>query len=188
MNIANGGPLGANDRFLQVTADGNGANSRLTVFNRTQWLGDYIAAGVNEIDIDLNNFSNISLSIRLAFKSAAFNGAAGYVTTTAFSVAPNSGWQHTVFFITPGSMTAVGPASSFSTFFAAPAEFRIINASTTADLNGNIVIGQLGIDNITAVPEPGSLLLLTTSAGALLLCRRSRRRHYLTKNALLRAR
>jgi hypothetical protein len=38
-------------------------------------------------------------------------------------------------------MTAVGAVSDFATFFSGPAEFRIINASTTADLNGTDVIG-----------------------------------------------
>jgi hypothetical protein len=98
-NIATGVPLGANDRFLELTSDGSGANGRLTVFNRNQWLGNYIVAGVNEIDLDLNNFSNVALSIRLAFKAGTFNGAPGYVTTMPFSLAPNSGWQHAVFSI-----------------------------------------------------------------------------------------
>jgi hypothetical protein len=176
VNISTGGPGGAGDRFLQLTSDGSGSNGRLTAFNRTQWTGNYIAAGVTEIDMDLNNFSNVTLSIRLAFKSATFNGAPGYETSSAFSLAANSGWQHLVFLITPDSMTGVGGPSAFSTFFSNPAEMRIINASGTGDLTGSVVIGQLGIDNITAVPEPRSLGLLL--AGAIWLgiglCRRRR--------------
>ena len=49
-NVATGGPLGSGDGFMELTADGSGSNSRLTVLNRTQWTGNYIAAGVNEID------------------------------------------------------------------------------------------------------------------------------------------
>jgi hypothetical protein len=167
VNIATGGPQGAGDRFMELTADGSGSNGKLTVFNRAQWLGNYTTAGVNEIDVELNNFSGVALSIRLAFKSATFGGAPGYVTTSAFSLAPNSGWQHAFFSITPATMTAVGGPSDFATFFSAPAEFRIINATTTADLNGDNVIGQLGIDNIVAVPEPSAVfLLLAGFAGA----------------------
>jgi PEP-CTERM motif len=174
VNISSGGPLGANDRFLELTADGGGANGRLTVLNRNQWLGNYIASGVNEIDLDLNNFSNVVLSIRLAFKSGTFNGAPGYVTTTAFSLGPNSGWQQAVFSITPATMTAVGSVSPFVTFFTAPSEFRVINAATVGDLNGDNVIGQLGIDNIAAVPEPSSIMLLGL-AGIGIVFRRSTR-------------
>jgi hypothetical protein len=172
MNISSGGPLGANDHFLELTAGGSGANGRLTVFNRTQWLGNYIAAGVNEIDLDLNNFSNVTLSIRLAFKSDTVNGVPGYVTTNAFSLAPNSGWQHAVFSITPATMTAVNGPSPFAMFFSAPAEFRIINASSTGDLNGDFVVGQLGIDNIVAVPEPSSLTLVVLVSMSMLFRRR----------------
>jgi hypothetical protein len=172
MNISSGGPLGANDHFLKVTANGSGSLGRLTVFNRTQWLGNYITAGVNEIDLDLNNFSNITLSIRLAFKSDTFSGVPGYVTTNAFSLAPNSGWQHAVFSITPATMTAVNGPSPFATFFSAPAEFRIINASSTGDLNGDSVVGQLGIDNILAVPEPPSVALIALVSLSMLFRRR----------------
>ncbi|MFL6515150.1 MAG: hypothetical protein ACJ8M1_09025 [Chthoniobacterales bacterium] len=166
-NISTGGPAGNGDRFMELTADGSGTNGRLTVFNRTQWLGNYVSSGVNEIDLDLNNFSNVTLSIRLAFKSGTFGGAPGYVTTTAFTLAPNSGWQHATFSITAGAMTGVGNPSAFATFFTAPAEFRVINASTTSDLNGDAVIGQLGIDNIIAVPEADTLVLVSTGIVAL---------------------
>jgi hypothetical protein len=166
-NISTGGPAGNGDRFMELTSDGSGTNGRLTVFNRTQWLGNYLSTGVNEIDLELNNFSNVTLSIRLAFKSGTFGGAPGYVTTSAFTLAPNSGWQHVVFSITAGAMTAVGNPSAFATFFTAPAEFRIINASTTLDLNGDAVVGQLGIDNIIAVPEPDVLVLVGTGIVAL---------------------
>jgi hypothetical protein len=173
-NISTDGPAGVDDRFMELTADGSGTNGRLTVFNHTQWFGDYVTAGVNEIDVDLNNFSDVTLSIRLAFKSGTFGGAPGYVTTTAFTLAPDSGWQHAVFSITPGAMTGVGNPSAFATFFTAPAEFRIINASTSLDLNGDAVIGQLGIDNIIAVPEPGVVPLISSGLLVLASCIRCR--------------
>ena len=54
--MTDGGPLGAGDRFTMMTADGSSSGGRLTVFNRSQWLGDYIAAGVTAVQIDLRNF------------------------------------------------------------------------------------------------------------------------------------
>lgn len=159
VNISTGGPAGAGDRFLQLTADGNGPGGKLVVFNRDQWLGDYITAGVTGIAMDLKNFGNVTLSIRLAFKQDTAFGAPGYLSTTAFSLAPSSGWQHAIFLITPATMTALGGPDPFNTFFANPAEFRIINEAGIADLNGDNVVSQLGIDNIQAVPEPSLLAL-----------------------------
>jgi hypothetical protein len=52
-NIATGGPAGAGDRYIQVTADGSTSGGKLTSFNRDQWLGDYVAAGITAIDVDL---------------------------------------------------------------------------------------------------------------------------------------
>src|SRR5690349_14920068 len=50
--IPNGGPGGAGDGFLQVTATGGaGAGSRLVAINGSQWTGDYLAAGVGSIGL-----------------------------------------------------------------------------------------------------------------------------------------
>jgi hypothetical protein len=178
INIGSGGPLGLNDNYLQVTSDGSGINGRLTIFNRSQWLGNYVVTGVNEIDLDLNNFGSTTLSIRLAFKSGAFSGASGYLTSTAFSLAPNSGWEHFSFSIAPATMTAFGTPGDFNTFFSNPAEFRIINEAGTGDLNGDLVTGQLGIDNIAAaaVPEPGVLTLVGLSVCGFCVYYKRRRR------------
>src|ERR1051325_3337213 len=51
--IATGGPGGMGDAFLQVTANGSGAGGRLTVFNRAQWTGNFLAAGVGAVEMDL---------------------------------------------------------------------------------------------------------------------------------------
>jgi len=170
VNIANGGPLGLNDNYLQVSSDSSGMNGRLTVFNRNQWLGNYISAGVNEIALDLNNLGTTTVSIHLAFKSATFNGASGYLTTIPVQLAPNSGWQHFSFSITPAAMTAIGGPSAFNTFFSNPAELRIINESGTTSLNGDLIAAEIGIDNIAAiaVPEPGSLILIVAIGGTYL--------------------
>ena len=71
-NIDGGGPGGAGDRYIQMTADGSGAGGRLTTFNNLQWSGDYISAAINTIEIDLLNQSAVDLSIRLAFRIDTF--------------------------------------------------------------------------------------------------------------------
>jgi hypothetical protein len=167
VSIESGGPAGANDNFMQVTATGGGGpGSRLTVFNRDQWLGDYVATNVNAIEMDLQNQGDVDLTIRLGFKEFSGPGAPGYLSAPFFLLA-GSGWQHAIFLINPASVTAVGTLSDFNTFFAGGfSEMRIINEVGVGDLSGDPVAGQLGIDIIRTVPEPSATLL--ASIGLLL--------------------
>jgi hypothetical protein len=171
-NIDTGGPGGVNDNFMQVTADGVGPGGFLTVFNRSQWLGDYIATGVTAIEMDLRNLGKVDLTIRMAFKSVPGNNALGYLSQ-GFTLAAGGAWQHVTFLINPAALTALGGPTAFNTFFANGfQEARIINASGTGNLNGEAVIGQLGVDNIHAVPEPGTALLTAAGLFAVTLARR----------------
>jgi hypothetical protein len=155
-----GGPGGAGDHFMQIASDGVGVGQFLTVFNRSQWLGDYIVSGVTAIEMDLRNQSGVNLNIRIAFRTDTSFGAPGYLSASVF-LAAGSGWQHAVFSITPGTMIPVGGPAAFNTFFANGfGEMRIINEVGTGNLNGDVITAQLGIDNIRAVPEPRTVLLM----------------------------
>jgi hypothetical protein len=163
-NISTGGPAGAGDRYIRITADGSGAGGRLVAFNFTTWTGNYIAAGVNVISISLNNFSAVNLSIRFAFQSEIVQGGPGYLSQ-AMILPANSGWMNFTISLAPGSLTAVNSPTSYNTFFQNVAWTRIIHAPGTGSLNGAPVTGQLGIDNIQAIPEPSTAAL---AAGGLL--------------------
>ena len=159
LNIDTGGPAGVGDNFMEVAAVGSGPGQFLTVFNRSQWLGNYLATGVTAIEMDLRNLGKVDLTIRLGFKDAAEPGASGYVSQ-GFTLAPGGDWQHVIFLINPATMTAVGSPEAFNTFFAdGIQETRIINEMGTDSLNGDAVTGQLGVDNIHAVPEPSAIVL-----------------------------
>lgn len=166
LNISNGGPAGVGDNFIQINSvGGTGPGKFLTVYNRDQWTGDYIAAGITAIEVDLQNQGNVDLNIRLAFKPTVF-GQTGYLSTSIFLPA-GSDWTHAIFLINPASLIAVGVPSTFSTFFTDIQELRIVNEAGTANLSGDVVTAQLGIDNIRAVPEPGAPWLIGTGSLAL---------------------
>jgi hypothetical protein len=176
-SVALGGPAGASDQFLDVVADGSGATGLVTIFNRTQWLGNYITAGVTEIEMDLRNFSSggVTLSIRLAFKqSTAGGGTPGYLTFSPFTLTNDGAWHHAVFHIDAPSMKTVNSPTPYNTLMAAPGEFRIINEAGTTNLAGDFVVARLGIDNVRAVPEPGAGWLVMAAGGASLGLRRRR--------------
>lgn len=174
LNVATGGPGGAGDRFMQISSiGGTGPGGRLTVFNRDQWLGNYVGQGITAVEMDLNNFSDVAVSIRLGFKQAVGPGSPGYVSP-AFVLPAGSGWQHVVFSIDMATMIAIGSPDNFNSFFSGNfGEVRIIN-SVNPDLNGDPIVAQLGIDNIHAVPEPATFALATLGLVGLHIVRRFR--------------
>ena len=174
-NVNSGGPGGAGDNYLQIaSAGGGGAGSRLTIFNHAQWLGNYIAAGVTAIEVDLRNSGPTQLSIRLAFKSSLSMGGPAYLTQAAI-LPSGSGWQHFTFSLAPASLIPVAGPPAYNTLFSGGiAEVRFINEIGANNSNGDIITAQLGIDNIRAVPEPATFYLLGAGAVAL-ACRRLKR-------------
>src|SRR2546430_2797967 len=69
VNVNTGGPGGAGDHYLQLSANGNlGVGGHLTTFNLQQWLGHYIAQGVDAIEVALRNTGTATPNMRLAVK------------------------------------------------------------------------------------------------------------------------
>ncbi len=161
VNVNTGGPSGAGDHFLQITSNGNlGVGGKLTTFNLTQWLGNYVAQGVTAIELDLRNTGATTLNIRLAFKAQNLMNSPGYLSAPVV-LAPGGAWQHFTISLLPANMTTVGSPSAYNTFFSSGiGDARIINEIGTSNLNGDLIIGQIGIDNIHAVPEPSSTALV----------------------------
>ncbi len=81
-NIATGGPGGAEDNYLLLTAlGGMGSGSRFAAMNASQWAGDYLAAGITGIGMSVRNFGATDLFLRLLFEDPL----AGPPTSVAFS-------------------------------------------------------------------------------------------------------
>ena len=172
-NVANGGPAGIGDHYMQtVSTGGFGSDSRLTVFNTGQWQGDYIDAGITTITMDLNNFSSQPLSMRLTF---FVDSSDGYSSTTPFSLAANSGWQHATFSLNAADFTTLGSPGDFNTLLSDfTGQLRLLDSSIPS-LRGDSLAATLGADNIQAVPEPSAIMLVGIGTGVgvvVLLCRR----------------
>ena len=179
-SIADGGPAGTGDSFLQVLSTGSaGAGGRMTFYNRTQWTGNFTAAGITAIAMDLNNISSSeALNLRLAVNGGRADpnnpgSILGGLFATAASVTldSGSGWVHVVFSLLPEDLVAVSgragaTGNDANATLANVFELRLLN-SAVPDWAGLPVAATLGIDNISAVPLPPAIWLF--GSGLLML-------------------
>lgn len=169
VNITTGGPAGAGDNYIQITADRpSGPASRLAMFNDTQWSGDYITAGVTSIEMDVLNTSGQDVHMRLL---SLFGGGGDYTSLTPAIVPDDGQWHHIVLSLLPGDLVSVGGFDYNSTFSGLPRLMLRHDADPASGAGqGDAIIGVVGFDNITATPEPATLGLL--ALGGLLFVRR----------------
>jgi hypothetical protein len=178
LSVQSGGQGGAADLFLHIDATGGaGVASRLVAFNRSQWQGNYIAAGITAIEMDLlSPTTSEPLQVRIAFRNAL---GVGYSSTTAFTL-PNDGqWRHAVFFLAASEMTPINTTEPFESFISTiPSELRILH-SESPNVLGDVIDAELGVDNIRAtaapVPEPGMILAVAAAGVVGWSVRRARR-------------
>lgn len=184
VNVVTGGPAGAGDAYLRlVAAGGVGAGSRLSVLNESQWTGNYLAAGITAIRMDVNNFGPEDVSLRLLFED--LGALLGPPINLALSAVPvvvpaNSGWRTVYFPIAPADLVV----ETFGTVVGALTDTNALrifhNPSPRFPGPGigiptvNVTLGADNIAAIGAVPEPGTWGLL--AGGFLLLLSRWRGR------------
>lgn len=157
VRIASGGPMGVGDGFLQVTGNGSfGPGGKIVTLNAAQWSGNYLAEGITAIEFDITNTGATDVEIGLRFEGST----GGLISLNTVSVPAGADWTRVSLPMDAASLT--GPGNYIATMLN---NFRL----RIEDPRGPIS-GQVGLDNITAVPEPATLGLLVI--GAALLRRR----------------
>lgn len=161
-NVASGGPAGADDSFVQIdSSGGSGFGSRLVVFNRLEeWTGDYTAAGVDGITLDVNNLGQTDLVLRLLIADGVPGSPSNSAMTAGIFVPAGSGWSQLAFSLAPEDLLVRN--GSIAAALAGATELRLFHAPT-AVFPGPGIVASLGMDNVHAVPEPGSGGLLAAS-------------------------
>jgi hypothetical protein len=181
INASSGGPAGAGDAYLRLTAlGGGGSGSRLTVANFAQWAGDYLAAGVSALEMDLLNLGTTDLSLRLMIADPIPGPPTNIAfSTIAVSLPTGTGWTHVVLPIAPSDLTA--GLGSVEEALRNATELRLYHSPALNFPNPVLpieaIVAQLGVDNIRAnaqpVPEFGSAGLVAASLIAFIVGARS---------------
>ena len=178
INVTSGGPAGPDDNFMLMRSSGlPGPGGRLVALNPAQWAGDYVAAGITKISMDVNNLGDTDLFLRLLFEDPMNAPPENEAFTTSVFLPANSGWTSISFLVDPGSLI-VEEGSALGALQNATILRIFSNEEAEGPDESDPIAAMLGVDNIEAeavpVPEPSSLILLTIGVAA--AYRRSPRR------------
>ena len=136
-NANGGGPAGINDHYLSVHAGGSNGQFKLQTYNDLQWTGNYTAAGVTRISMDLKTFfvSQPTLPIRIAIaETIGGTSSVGYCSATPYSLVADGLWHHAEFSLDQFDMAAVNSPNPLSVELTGVAEMRLIS-STASGIN-----------------------------------------------------
>lgn len=156
VQVANGGPNGAGDAYLNVTNStmtGSAGSKFAFINDDADWTGDYTAAGIIAITCDVQNLGTEPLYLRVALNKSFPNWAA---STNPIVIAPNTTWTSIVFPINSSDLTVSQGGSTLADILADVDQIRIISNDGTSP-TAPIHKGQGGVarsgdfDNIMAV-------------------------------------
>ena len=152
--VIEGGPLGENDAFLQVSVAGFHLGTKTS--NRA-WTGDYLSCGVTAIEMDLAPLdANPDLRIRLLL----FGPGGAFATRTHFLPAslPRGSWTHASFSVKAADLIYVSRGTGrVEDTLSQVTTLLIRHDLETPTLPGNHpphITASIGIDNIEAVLRP----------------------------------
>ena len=177
----NPNPPAVVDDAMQLVATGDVTSPRaqpggkLTAFEvGGLWSGDYVGAGVSSITMDLANAadgSELSLRILAMSFNDDFTVLQGAFYTQAVAIGAGENLEAARFNLREGSVIdLLGGGSDYNTVFSDVDSVRIFHNPNGGSFIGGpfgageaapFVSATLGVDNITAVPEPTTAVLLS---------------------------
>ncbi|MGI8924007.1 MAG: hypothetical protein ACR2HJ_08230 [Fimbriimonadales bacterium] len=144
-NIPDGGSSGAGDNYLQISA-GRKGGIHLGTFNLVQWSGSYTDAGVKVLEFYLRNEGKTTLSMRIVL----FNGTTRFTSTLATILPPDNRWRRVAFPLRESDLTRVSGTGTYEQTMAFASRLLIRHDAGDPSTGGEAIIGQLGLDDITA--------------------------------------
>ncbi|MCC6492147.1 MAG: hypothetical protein IT424_03905 [Pirellulales bacterium] len=148
--IADGGPGGAGDAYLRISA---GAGGHLATYNEAAaWVGDWGASGATAVTVDLMSpATSAPLAIRLVLfgPTSTFDR---WTSVSAQSVPSDGVWRSYSFAIGPGDITRVIGGGTYEQLRASTLRVMLRHNPGSPSATGPPVAspgGMLNIDNIT---------------------------------------
>lgn len=154
-SLALGGPGGATDQYLRLQS-GPGFPPKMAAKNQTQWTGNYLAAGVDVLTIQLANFGTADISLRAAIFGPSLNE---FTSTNFQTVAADGVWRSYTFSLRQADLTAVGSGNDYALAMSNVFNFMFRHDPGSPNGSGDMpnFTGIMGMDNVQAVPEPATL-------------------------------
>lgn len=156
-NLA-GGQGGATDRFLEVMSTaGSSAGSKVATHNAEErWAGNYITAGVSGVRVSMQNRGTSTLRVRMVL----FGLGNRWTSTNFVTLNPGAGWQTVTFGTGQADLTRVLGFETYANCIGNVNQIMFRHDASTPSSGGESLVGTLGLDNITAVPGPGTGVLM----------------------------
>lgn len=106
------GDEGAGDGCMILRSSGqDGLGGKLSVFNETQWVGDYVGSVIVGLRLKANNLGDQDVVLRLRLENAdAGDGAQSFITVGSLSVPAGVGYVEGVIPLTPQTLNSVATA------------------------------------------------------------------------------
>jgi hypothetical protein len=167
-NVATGGPAGNGDRYLEIKA----SNGNLGAKNTAQWAGNYASAGVVSLRFTLRNAGPNAVALRISVI-----GPGGTFTSTNATVLPAaSGWVLADFGLSSSALTQTQGVGTLAQTLAGVTKLLIRHDADPITPPGvsDPATATVGIDNVTALPEPNFVLTLAAAVAALAIARPAR--------------
>ncbi len=163
-----GGPDGAGDAYIELVADGGaGAGSRLVAFNEAQWAGDYTSEGITRLLVDVRHGAGPDLHLRVSL----YGNGNFLISDPAVVVDAQSDWQTIEISLEAQDLlwsdgfSVFAPNTEGALAVLSDAQgLRVLHSVALPTIGGGgargeRVAAELGVDNITAAPEPAPGML-----------------------------
>ena len=147
-NISTGGPRGVDDNYLRFAGGLVGWPQHLAMFNQTQWVGDWIAAGVTVVEAHVKNEGPDTVNLRAVWHGQQLSR---WTSTVAVSVPPDNKWYKVAFPCRESDLTnALITGETYAQAMSNVERFMIRHDAGSPSSGGSPVTAAIGIDNVEA--------------------------------------